>query len=172
MTTKEIIVAALLAIGAAELCDYLAWAAKKLARTAAYLRYGHTRRGKVRAEEWVTLIEERPDQFLKFGTALWLLITGFGHRLSRKRAELKRSAAAEAYIAQKRELHVFIDVARLTTSAAAAERARMVGDEATLRPQRITSKKGAFDSRPRLRPRLIQRSGTTPSTPDDSIFSD
>ncbi|MGA5304580.1 hypothetical protein ACPCHT_32045 [Nucisporomicrobium flavum] len=76
MTKTEIAIAALLAIIAAELGEYVEWLAKKLVRTAAHLRYGDIERAQMRAEEWTTVIEDRPGQVLKMGTALALFVAG------------------------------------------------------------------------------------------------
>jgi hypothetical protein len=106
MTTGEIVIAVVLAIGAAELSDYLSWLAGKMAHASAYLRYGDTERAKVRAEEWVKLIEDRPGQILKLGTALGFLVTGAYFASGRQFRAARPARGSRAHKAKNARKHL------------------------------------------------------------------
>lgn len=59
-----------LALAANECCELSPWAAEKIARWSARLRYSDPSRAEVRAEELAALVEDRPGKLLKLITAL------------------------------------------------------------------------------------------------------
>jgi hypothetical protein len=71
----EIFYAVIFAVLAAEFTDYATASSTRIARAAAHLRYGRTARGKIRAEEWETVVKERPGQLLRLFTALAFLLS-------------------------------------------------------------------------------------------------
>jgi hypothetical protein len=64
------ILSVLLGLAVNECCEVSPWAAKKIARWSARLRYDDPERAEIRSEELVALIEDRPGKLLKLITAL------------------------------------------------------------------------------------------------------
>jgi hypothetical protein len=87
----RVVVLALLLGAAAEFFNVLARVAVKLARRAAYLHYGDTPRAEVRAEEWSAVIEDRPGQVLKLGTALWFIASSACYASARGLGQVRTS---------------------------------------------------------------------------------
>jgi len=83
---------------AIELSDLAGWLARKVAAWAATLRYrDQPDRAAVRAQEWVSVIEERPGNLFKLGTALGFAGCAVAtrsaeavRRRSRRRSEIGR----------------------------------------------------------------------------------
>lgn len=72
MSIGEVTVTIVLGVVSIEVSDVAGWLARKVAPWAAKLRYrGQPERAAVRAQEWLSVIEERPGNVLKLGTALW-----------------------------------------------------------------------------------------------------
>ncbi|MEW9533257.1 hypothetical protein [Microbispora sp. NPDC049125] len=70
MTSFEILIGIGTGLLINEACDVSPWAARKLVRIAARLRYTDPVRAAVRAEELTSVIEERPGKLLKLAGAL------------------------------------------------------------------------------------------------------
>ena len=70
MTMWTAILSVLLGLAVNECCEVSPWAAKKIARWSARLRYDDPERAEIRSEELVALIEDRPGKLLKLITAL------------------------------------------------------------------------------------------------------
>jgi hypothetical protein len=97
VTAGAILVGIILGLVVNEVCDVSPWCAHRVVRLSARLRYTNQERRKIRTDEFVALIDERPGKLFKLGTALgflaaslptWLhrVIPGALDRLTQRRA--------------------------------------------------------------------------------------
>jgi hypothetical protein len=84
VSVGEVLIAAMLAIVAAELLDVCAWAARRMVRWAARFNYVDPERADQRAEEWAAIIDERPTQILKLVTATFFVTAGLERAAARR----------------------------------------------------------------------------------------
>lgn len=73
MSAEEILVSIIVGLLVNEACDVSPWCAHRLVRWSVRLRYANPERRRIRADELVALIDERPGKMLKLGTGLGFL---------------------------------------------------------------------------------------------------
>jgi membrane protein YdbS with pleckstrin-like domain len=83
MTGMEILLAIVLGLIVNEMSDVSPWAARKMVRWSAQVRYGDTPRREIRAEELAAVIDERPGKLFKLGTATRFLSAALAARARR-----------------------------------------------------------------------------------------
>jgi hypothetical protein len=107
-----ILIGIITALGVNELCDVSPWCARRLIRLSARLRYSDQERRKVRADEFVALLDERPGQLFKLGTALGFLIASLPTWLHHaatgeiRRLTSRRSAARAPWLPEEARLTI------------------------------------------------------------------
>jgi hypothetical protein len=73
VTAREILVSIALGLAVNEACDISPWCARRIVRWSTRLRYADKERRRVRGDELVALIDERPGKLFKLATALGFL---------------------------------------------------------------------------------------------------
>jgi AAA ATPase domain len=74
MSPEEILVSVIVGFLVNEACDVSPWCAHYLVRWSVRLRYANPERRRIRGDELVALIDERPGKLLKLGTGLGFLV--------------------------------------------------------------------------------------------------
>jgi hypothetical protein len=75
VTTSEIVLAIVLGLAGNETTELSPWLAQRIVKQAALLRYGRqSQRAEQRAEEWASIIGERPGKLFKLLTASGLIM--------------------------------------------------------------------------------------------------
>jgi len=90
MTFWDIVITIACGFAVNECCEISPWAAKKLVRWSAFLRYRDSSRAAIRAEELSALIDARPGKLFKLITALWFAASAL--RVAGERAVADLSA--------------------------------------------------------------------------------
>ena len=75
MSPEEILVSVIVGLLVNEACDVSPWCAHHLVRWSVRLRYANPERRRIRGDELVALIDERPGKLIKLGTGLGFLTT-------------------------------------------------------------------------------------------------
>lgn len=99
MSPIEILLAIVLGLAVNECSDVSPWLARKLMRLSARLRYVDLERRRIRSDEWVALVDERPGKLLKLLTGIGFLLAAVGvsaRRVANKwMRRVTRSAATD-----------------------------------------------------------------------------
>ena len=105
MSVLDVLGGVCLALAANECCELSPWAAEKIVRWSARVRYDEQVRAKVRAEELAALIKSRPGQILKLATAMCFAAAALRVRCARAAAMLQEglgSVSPQGVIAVRR----------------------------------------------------------------------
>ncbi|WP_329105540.1 hypothetical protein OG792_32895 [Micromonospora sp. NBC_01699] len=89
--TREIVIGAIISLLITEFTDISPWAARRLARWAAYHWTADEEIAAGYAEEWAAVIEARPGRLLKLATALSFTFGAFGRWAPQRLAAWSRS---------------------------------------------------------------------------------
>jgi hypothetical protein len=73
MSVEGLLLSVVLGLVINEMCDVSPWCARRLVRLSVRLRYADRERRRIRADELVALIDERPGKLMKLGTSLGFL---------------------------------------------------------------------------------------------------
>ncbi len=73
MSVEGVLVSIVLGLVINEMCDVSPWCARRLVQLSVRLRYADLERRRIRADELVALIDERPGKLMKLGTSLGFL---------------------------------------------------------------------------------------------------
>lgn len=82
MNLTEILISVVVGLLVNEACDVSPWCARYLVRWSVRLRYANLERRRIRGDELVALIDERPGKLLKLGTGLTFLAAALFHALA------------------------------------------------------------------------------------------
>jgi len=97
MTQAEILLAIVLGLVVNECSDVSPWCARRLMRLSARLRYAELERRRIRSDEWVALVDERPGKLLKLltGTRFFVaaLLASTRRAAGRRVRRIARTAA-------------------------------------------------------------------------------
>jgi hypothetical protein len=80
VTTADVLLALAAGLAVNECCDLSPWAARKLVRWSAHLRYTNNTRAQLRADELAALIDHRPGKLLKLFTAFGFIASALAVR--------------------------------------------------------------------------------------------
>lgn len=73
MSVEEVLVSIVLGLVINEMCDVSPWCARRLVQLSVRLRYTDRERRRIRADELVALVDERPGKLMKLATSLGFL---------------------------------------------------------------------------------------------------
>lgn len=128
MSPEEILVSVIVGLLVNEACDVSPWCAHYLVRWSVRLRYANPERRRIRGDELVALIDERPGKVLKLGTGLGFLAAALPVWLHRV-APVIFHALAQRWSPEAPELQPTESLRlALTDLASAREAALVIGD--------------------------------------------